>query len=268
MIYTDFQLARNVKYYPLALKQSMAPGAPFAFAAPTFNINLCTGTQKNFYSCDTWELLNLAPTEVADIPTRLSTEYGISPDTLAKQFEKFSIQSIGKEKLDADFNITKPPQYMISVTNNYSWPKASAITGIGRDNLVTIGVDNDARLDMALLKSHLERRLNDKQAVYCVVMIAGMIFTVMLSLYRNDHIMTFAGTTEHGSVDPVSEIFELRNLMEKRGMSFMIHVDAAWGGYFAIKAQPGVRRRPAKGAFSIELNDWSYNQLRCLGQAE
>jgi glutamate/tyrosine decarboxylase-like PLP-dependent enzyme len=81
--------------------------------------------------------------------------------------------------------------------------------------------------------------------------------------------MTIAGTTEHGSVDPLSEIFELRKSMEKQGMSFMIHVDAAWGGYFAIKAQPGARRRPEpEGAFSIELNDWSYNQLRCLGQAE
>ena len=187
--YTDFLLARNIKYYPLALKQSMAPGGPFAFVAPTFNANLCTGTQKNFYSCDTWELLNLSPFEVADIPTRLFKIYGISPSTLSKQFEKFSIQSVGKERLDADFNITKPPQYMISVTNNYSWPKASAITGIGRDNLITIGVDNDARLDMAVLKRHLERRLHDKQAVYCVVMIAGTRSTVMISLCGNDPIL-------------------------------------------------------------------------------
>jgi hypothetical protein len=179
-------LARNLKYYPLALKQTMAPGAPFAFVAPTFNTNLCTGIQKNFYSCDTWELLNLSPAEVADIPTRLSEEYGISPNALAKLLEKFSIQSVGKEQLDADFMITKPAQYMISVANNYSWPKASAITGIGRDNLITIRVDNDARMDMGLLKSRLERNLKNKQAVYCVVMIAGMIFTAMLLVFRCD----------------------------------------------------------------------------------
>ena len=171
-------LARNLKYYPLALKQTMAPGAPFAFITPTFHINLCTGIRKNFYSCDTWELLNLSPTEVADIPKRLSEEYCISPDALAKHLEKFSIQNIGKDQLDADFNISKPPQYMISVANNYSWPKASAITGIGRDNLVTIGVDNYARMDMGLLKKRLERNLNDRQAVYCVVMIAGMKFRI------------------------------------------------------------------------------------------
>ena len=164
----------------------MAPGAPFAFVAPTFSTNLCTGTRKNFYSCDTWELLNLSPTEVADIPTRLSKEYGISSDVLSKQLEKFSIQSVAKEQLDADFNITKPAQYMISVANNYSWPKASAITGIGRNNLITIGVDNDARMDMGLLKNRLERNLNEKQAVYCVVMIAGTRFTVEVSHLHDD----------------------------------------------------------------------------------
>jgi glutamate/tyrosine decarboxylase-like PLP-dependent enzyme len=64
-------------------------------------------------------------------------------------------------------------------------------------------------------------------------------------------------------------MFEIRKSMERQGMSFMIHVDAAWGGYFAIKAKPRVRRSlEQECTFSIELNDWSYNQLRCLGQAE
>ena len=81
--------------------------------------------------------------------------------------------------------------------------------------------------------------------------------------------MTTPGTTEHGAVDPLSEIFEIRKSMEKRGMSFMIHVDAAWGGYFAIKAKPRLRKTSKpEYTHSIELNDWSYNQLRCLGQAE
>jgi glutamate/tyrosine decarboxylase-like PLP-dependent enzyme len=78
-----------------------------------------------------------------------------------------------------------------------------------------------------------------------------------------------AGTTEHGAVDPLSEIFEIRKSLEKRGMSFMVHVDAAWGGYFATKAKPRPKSGPQQEpTFSIELNDWCYNQLRCLGQAE
>jgi glutamate/tyrosine decarboxylase-like PLP-dependent enzyme len=81
--------------------------------------------------------------------------------------------------------------------------------------------------------------------------------------------MAVIGTTEHGSVDPLSEIFEIRKAMEKQGMSFMVRVDAAWGGYFAIKASPRTKTSSEpKSTFSIELNDWSYNQLCCLGQAE
>jgi glutamate/tyrosine decarboxylase-like PLP-dependent enzyme len=83
--------------------------------------------------------------------------------------------------------------------------------------------------------------------------------------------MTTAGTTEHGSVDPLSNILEVRKYMEKKGMSFMIHVDAAWGGYFAIKAKPKAMHTGSpepECAFSMELNHWSYNQLSCLKQAE
>jgi glutamate/tyrosine decarboxylase-like PLP-dependent enzyme len=81
--------------------------------------------------------------------------------------------------------------------------------------------------------------------------------------------IAIVGTTEHGSVDPLSKIFHIRKAMERQGMSFMVHVDAPWGGYFALKAKP--KRRASseqKCGFSIELNDWSRNQLRCLGQAE
>lgn len=81
--------------------------------------------------------------------------------------------------------------------------------------------------------------------------------------------MIITGTTEHGSVDPLLEVIEIRKSMAKQGMSFMIHVDAAWGGYFATKAKPRPKRCPeTESSFSIELNDWSYNQLRHLGQAE
>jgi len=68
--------------------------------------------------------------------------------------------------------------------------------------------------------------------------------------------MTVAGTTEHGAVDPLSKIFEISKSMEKRGMSFMIHVDVAWGGYFATKTKPRPMKNPEdEYTYSIELND-------------
>lgn len=69
-------------------------------------------------------------------------------------------------------------------------------------------------------------------------------------------------------MDPLSEVLAIRSAMEKRGMSFMIHADAAWGGYFATKAKPMPMDGREEYAFSIGLNDWSFRQLLSLGRAE
>ena len=39
------------------------------------------------------------------------------------------------------------------------------------------------------------------------------------------------GSTEEGSIDEIHKIIELRNKFEKKGVSFYLHVDAAYGGY-------------------------------------
>ncbi|KAF8328626.1 pyridoxal phosphate-dependent transferase [Amanita rubescens] len=211
-----FRVARNLKYYPLSLKAAMAPGEPLSFAV-SLKITLCNGQQKEFGQCTVWELLNLAPTEVLNLPDHLFSQFGIPPQTLATILEKYSIQTTGKGKLDLLFGITKPPVYLISPTNHYSWPKSAAITGIGSENIVELDIDLDARLDVQSLRRRLDDCLNHEQAVYAVVVIAG--------------------STEHGAIDPISDVLELRQFYQARGLSFMIHADAAWGGYFATKVE-------------------------------
>ena len=88
-----------------------------------------------------------------------------------------------------------------------------AIAGIGSVNVVDIPVDNDARVDVARLRTALLERLEREQAVYMVVAIIG--------------------STEEGAVDSLSDIVDLRDEMRQKGLSFVIHADAAWGGYFA-----------------------------------
>ena len=41
------------------------------------------------------------------------------------------------------------------------------------------------------------------------------------------------GTTQEGAVDNLFMVLELRKEFEKRGLTFYIHIDGAWGGYFA-----------------------------------
>jgi glutamate/tyrosine decarboxylase-like PLP-dependent enzyme len=64
-------------------------------------------------------------------------------------------------------------------------------------------------------------------------------------------VVAIMGTTEHGSIDPLSKILALRRKYQKRGLSFLIHADAAWGGYFATMLVPN----PASSGRESHLDD-------------
>lgn len=74
-------------------------------------------------------------------------------------------------------------------------------------------MDDAARVDIRKLREHLERSLKEKRPVYAVVAVIG--------------------STEEGAVDPLRKILALRQFFQARGLSFLVHADAAWGGYFA-----------------------------------
>ncbi|CAB5290246.1 unnamed protein product [Rhizophagus irregularis] len=174
-----------------------------------FKVELADGKIKLLKDCSTWELLNLKPTTILDIPDRLSKEYGMSPDFLQNALNDYIIQTIGKEYLEKKFGIENPILYFASATMHYSWPKGC---GIGSRNLIPVPVDNDARMNLKKLEKFLEKCVKDKQAIYAVVAIIG--------------------STEHGACDPLDDIIKLRKKYERYGLSFVIHADAAWGGYF------------------------------------
>ncbi|KAK1235938.1 hypothetical protein PQX77_000825 [Marasmius sp. AFHP31] len=247
-------VARNLKYYPLSLYNAMKPGGPLAFVANTFTTTLCTGKEKNFFSCSPWELLNLTPTEVVSLPERLSSKYGISQSKLDRILDPYSVQTVGKDKLDQDqiergFEM-KPPQIMLSRSNHYSWPKGGAILGIGKVNILELRVDENARVDIKHLREELEGHLKRQHPVYAVVAIIG--------------------TTEHGSVDCLEDIIALRDEMQREGLSFMVHADAAWGGYFASKKQLFELYEPPveRWAFSIPLSKYTNDQMLKLKETD
>lgn len=71
-------LARNLKFYPLSLREAMAKGEPLDFIAETFQVETCKGEKKPFAQLSTWELLNLKPYTVLGLTDRIYKEYGIS----------------------------------------------------------------------------------------------------------------------------------------------------------------------------------------------
>ena len=83
------------------------------------------------------------------------------------------------------------------------------ISGVLNLPFETIACDTQGRMDLAALQTRLER---------------GNIGIVVVTL----------GTTATGSVDPLSEILDLREKFK-----FRIHVDAAYGGYFVLAGNLG-----------------------------
>ncbi|KZS98839.1 PLP-dependent transferase [Sistotremastrum niveocremeum HHB9708] len=203
-------VARNLKFYPLSIK--LALRNELQFIEGSFKVRTCQGTYKLFREFSTWELLNIRPNDVLDIPTRLESQYGISPTFLANVLRSYSVQTLGKGYLEEKFGIQSPSAYFASAAMHYSWPKSAALTGIGSENVIAIRVDPSARLDPKDLKKKLDKCLEDKRAVYAVVAIIG--------------------TTEHGACDPLCDILTLRNEFQEKGLSFLVHADAAWGAYF------------------------------------
>jgi hypothetical protein len=82
---------------------------------------------KNFRSLDTWELLNLRPETVLDLPDTLREKFGITSDFLTKALKEFNIQTTGRGPLEQHFEIEQPIQYLIGKTRHYSWPKGAGM---------------------------------------------------------------------------------------------------------------------------------------------
>lgn len=117
-------VARNLKFYPLSIVSAMRSNGPLAFVADTFKIKPCIGPEKLMKDLSTWELLNLQPQTILDIPERLYNQYHMSPGFLDSVMKKYGIQSTGKAALENEFDVGSI-SYFVSNTRHYSWPKAA-----------------------------------------------------------------------------------------------------------------------------------------------
>ncbi|PLB54096.1 PLP-dependent transferase [Aspergillus steynii IBT 23096] len=225
-------VARNLKHYPLTLWLAIAEGE-LAFIAGQFLVETCVGTKRLFRDMDTWELLNLRPEVVLDLPAMLHRTFGISQRFLDTALAKYSVQNAGKEVLDKRFGIDKQMQFILGKTNHYSWGKGGGILGIGANNVVGVDVDLTGRIDLELLKAHLQERLDNKQAIYAVV--------------------ATVGSTEVGAVDKLASILTLRREFQAQGLSFLVLADAAWGGYFATMLPRDQTNLPITSAKAARL---------------
>ena len=92
---------------------------------------------------------------------------------------------------------------------HYSFEKAAALLGLGASNLIRIPTDANNRVDLAKLQDAVLENRSRNRAIIAIVGVAG--------------------STDFGSIDPLSEMAEIAR---KENIHF--HVDAAWGGAFLL----------------------------------
>jgi tyrosine decarboxylase len=148
---------------------------------------------------DDWRLLNLSTGAILDLVDRAKA---------AGRFEevrRHSVRGAGVEKIGSLGKVLVPQ------SKHYSWAKAVDIFGIGQNNLIPVPVREDYRMDVSALEGIINGLIADRTPILAVVSVVG--------------------TTEEGAVDEVHDIVRLRERYAACGVSFYLHLDAAYGGY-------------------------------------
>lgn len=246
--------ARNLKYYPISVAEALRHEPDLA-PAQLMSVPLLNGEPAILTELDTWTLLNLKGDDILQLSTRIHQEYGIPQDTINNALDKYSIQSLGFQEFSQRFlrDVPQSPAIMAPATMHYSWPKNAAILGIGKNNVVGVPVDLDARMDITQLRTQLDQCLATKRPVIMTVVVLG--------------------STEESAVDPLADIVAMREEYRHAGLEFTIHADAAWGGYFASILRPdphATAKDLAQLPFIPELamSDYVNTQYQSLGAVD
>lgn len=235
-------VARNVRYFPLAVKHACArhklaltvklPGDQAPHQLRALEDRQCLALKPNSaifllprFIDAVRQQWNLSDAEAARRAWEMLRETGLSlaHDGALGCFREW------------------PPALFVSGTAHYSLIKAADVLGIGRDHVVFVDVDRQFRLEVRDLEDKVKAALSRGQYPLAVISIAG--------------------TTEEGSVDPVHRIEGFRERLEaETHTSFWLHVDAAWAGY--IRAVFVTGQAPAEvGARIREVNDFASRRL-------
>lgn len=104
------------------------------------------------------------------------------------------------------------PVILVPGNKHYSWPKAANVFGMGADAIWPCALDAQGRLDPQSVALQIDKAIKNQRPVMMVVSVAG--------------------TTELGMIDPVDAVNDiLKGYREQHGLHIWHHVDAAYGGY-------------------------------------
>ena len=252
--------ARNLKFYPLALRAALESDGRLAGAREAVTVTPAGyGMSVPLAGLETWPALNLRVDEILSLPAAVGGALGLDEAEGAKlvtdAVAPFSLQRLGYQEFCREVLGDVPaPVLLVPGTKHYSFPKAAALLGIGSANLRDVRVDTDARLDVSDLETKLVSCANEGRPVLMAVAVMG--------------------STEESSVDPLNDVLALRDrLRESHGLDFAVHVDAAFGGYHASVGRPDFEM-PEVGFADImppqlsKLSTYVQAQYEVLGRAD
>lgn len=202
-------VARNVKYFPLSVQQ-VAQQQNMAL-----RIKSPDGIEKPVSELTQSELLRLKPNESIFMLQKLmrAVEQRFpNSNAPTKTWDLLNRTGLGLHNCAAALYAVSPPKIFVSGAAHYSIVKAADILGIGRNNVEIVGMSDGFRLDVGDLRARLRKSVTRNETILAVIGILG--------------------TTEEGACDPIHDLIDLRKEFERtEGVSFWIHVDAAWGGF-------------------------------------
>ena len=206
-------VARNVRYFPLAVKRAAAQAEiPIHVKLPG------EPTLRPLSGLDDRQCLSVKPNEATFLLPRFIDAVRVHHGLPEAEACRLAWRMIVDTGLEPGHHGTLrafgqwPPVIFASGTAHYSLAKAADLLGIGRENMVLVDVDRQFRMDVRDLEEKVSKAL--AQGLYPLAVVG------------------IAGTTEEGSVDPVDKIAEFRDRLEiQQRTSFWLHVDAAWSGY-------------------------------------
>lgn len=242
--------ARNLKFYPLSFKKALEVLGPTLGQdfLTQFMVNLPDGTSSPIGSLDTWALLNLSVDEVLNLSNRLVEEDGVDPVAFNDALSPYSIQNMGFLDFYHQFlenTEVGDPVVIVPASKHYSLPKGAAILGIGANNMITVPLDTHGRMDVAALEEAIDQCLADKHPIISIVAVFG--------------------TTEEGTVDPLTEVIRLRNdKYRPMNVDFALHADCAWGGYFAALLWDNLDDPEGTPLPQLPLSDYAIEQYQNL----
>ena len=213
--------ARQSQFFPLVLRDVCRKNGWLDFMIKLPNYRL-TNTTTALCDCSDRQLLHLHPSESLFMLKNMSNylhkkmhmAYKDAKSLIARDAaaSAYNIRTNGYAAVLAKVGLK--PVIFVSQSAHYSIKKAANLLGYGEAAIRPIPTTDKFRIDISALKALLDNVAEDE---YIAAVIA--VF----------------GTTEEGAIDPVHRVKWLRDsLAEEKNRSFWLHVDAAWGGYFAV----------------------------------